>query len=137
MVLSKDLGDGFGYFDITGDSTLGLADILNVSDVSDVRVGQLIISPDFPAGTRVSSIVLPDTVIADQVATASTVGVAIRVADYIEVSGEVYFASDVNDYPNNYFSSQYTHRRHRDFIHQRAQLNIKYVQRLLFRNRNP
>ena len=103
MVLSKDLGDGFGYFDITGDSTLGLADILNVSDISDVRVGQLIISPDFPAGTRVSSIVLPDTVIADQVATASTVGVAIRVADYIEVSGEFYFASDVNDYPNNYF----------------------------------
>lgn len=103
MILSKGLADGFGYFDITGDSTLGLSDILNVSDVSNVRVGQLIISPDFPAGTRVSSITLPDTIIADQVATASTVGVAIRVADYVEISGEFYFASNVNDYVNRYF----------------------------------
>ena len=103
MVLSKDLGDGFGYFDITGDSTLGSFDITNSSSVANARIGQLIICADFPVGTRVSSIILPNTIIADQLATGSNVAVAVRLADYIDISGETFFASNVNDYPNNYF----------------------------------
>lgn len=103
MVLSKALGDGFGYFDITGDTSIGTFDILNVSSIANARPGQLITGADMTVGTVVSSITPPDTIIMDQVATGSTIGLSFRISDYVSISGEFYYASDVDDYPNRFF----------------------------------
>lgn len=103
MVLSKDLGDGFGYFDITGDTASGTFDILNVSSIANARTGQLITGSDMTVGTTVNSVISPDTIVMDQVATGSTVGLSFRISDYVSVGGEFFYASDVDDYANRFF----------------------------------
>lgn len=103
FTLSKDLGSGFGYFDLTGDTAIGTFDILNVSSLTNVRVGQLVTGTDMTIGTTVSSITNPDIIVMDQVAIGTTVGLTFRVSDYVSVGGEFFYASDVDDYPNRFF----------------------------------
>lgn len=103
FTLSKDIGDGFGYVDVTGDISIGTFDILNVSSLTNVRVGQLVTGVGIPTGTVVSTITPPTTITMDQAATATTAGLAIRFSDYVSVGGELFYGSDVDDYPNRFF----------------------------------
>lgn len=103
VILSSALDDGFGYFDKTGDTTTGSFDILNLTDVDDIRVGQVVTSVDFPVGTKVVNIVPPTTVNLDQASTGTTVGIAIRFSDVFTVGGEEFIAFDADSYVDRQF----------------------------------
>lgn len=94
----------FNFFNRTGDLTIGSPDILNVSSVANLRVGQAITDNTlFPDGAVIDSIVLPDTVIMSEPALLTNAGQALVFRDVFSVGAEQYYAGSADDYPNRIF----------------------------------
>lgn len=103
LTLTKVLSTGFGYFSFTGDITTASYIITNVSDTSNVQIGQLITGTGIQSDTFVLGKTL-NTITISLPAIATTATLAITVRDFISINSENYYASDANDAVNRYFN---------------------------------
>lgn len=97
-------GNVFNFFNRNGDVTIGSNAILNVSSVSNLRVGQALTDNTiFPEGTVIDNIVLPDTVNVSQNALVTNVGQALVFRDAVTIGSDSYYAGSSDNYTNNIF----------------------------------
>lgn len=66
-----------GDFSVTGDTTNGSDTILNVSDLTNIVIGQRVSGTGIPNGSTVSTITSPSTITISQTATATNNGVTL------------------------------------------------------------
>lgn len=94
---------GFGFFNANGDTTTGSFIVSNATGTSNVRVGQSISGPGIPVGTTVLG-KTSNSITLSQAATATAIGVALVVRDFVQIGSEIYYASDANDATLSYFN---------------------------------
>lgn len=102
LTLTKVLATGFGYFAVTGDLTAGSQLIINVSDTSNIQIGQLLTGPGLLPNTFVLGKTLNTITIS--VAANATITSSFIARDFISINSEFYYASDTNDSINLYFN---------------------------------